>query len=266
MSGLSEIQDETVSLDSVLVDRKRRGSRELEAPRRRETSPGTRSAPTPTLHRDCGRLDAQEEEIVRLRQALELQTANVDTLLREGRRLQALEGQLADLRGASPSPSPQGPFTSPRVAVDTQDASQRSASLATEEAWSLTSTSETSPRAGLGFESVTMSSPSQQFAACEQDSACISAVSNAAGNGRRCSADVEEPWRLVRAILGMLDGMQQKLGAGAADRAGVAGGERWRSVISIDIRILVGVGPSGAGLLGEEGKEEAGRTFMYVLL
>jgi len=72
----------------------------------------------------------------------------------------------------------------------------------------------------------------------------------------------------VRAILGVLDAMQQKLGAGAEKAYRPLGVDGWRSMISVDIRILVGVGTAGAeGAEKDELElEGTGRTFMYVLI
>mmetsp|Transcript_5505 Transcript_5505/g.12860 ORF Transcript_5505/g.12860 Transcript_5505/m.12860 type:complete len:272 (-) Transcript_5505:8-823(-) len=261
LSGVSQIQDETVSLESVRVERRRRQSQESELTELR-TSSEVQSALISSLRDENKRLEVQDEEISKLRKALEVQTTNVDRLLRESQRLQTLEAELAEIGTRS----------------EAQDLCQKSDSLLTEEVWSLTSPSDSTVLGGPGFDSVTMSSPAvgtRQLRNSVHEAAVLSTTATGGDDSRRCSVqdllhladteDTEEPWRLVRTILGVLDAMQQKLGRGAGRLCPSSCGG-WRSMISVDIRILVGVGQAGTGSFGEEAHDETSRTFMYVLI
>lgn len=96
-----------------------------------------------------------------------------------------------------------------------------------------------------------------------------------------CGAVVDEPWRLVCAVLGVLDAMQRKLGTSALQghKAPPRSPDWWRSVQTVDIRVLVAVDTSsadsavsGVGGCNDEGKKQQGQsglnggTFMYVLV
>merc|ERR1712039_318042 len=95
-----------------------------------------------------------------------------------------------------------------------------------------------------------------------------------------CGAVVDEPWRLVCAVLGVLDAMQKKFGTATAEtnKAACRSGDWWRSVQTVDIRVLVAV-ESGASATTKDASDTCpektdnqgysqlkGGTFMYVLV
>merc|ERR1712060_1034326 len=78
-------------------------------------------------------------------------------------------------------------------------------------------------------------------------------------------AQIDEPWRLVHAILGLLDATQQRLASSGTVASQPQNCVRWQSLLSVDIRILVGVGAAGASEAQPEtpGDEGESKTFMY---
>eukprot|EP00419_Tripos_fusus_P054264 CAMPEP_0172801356 /NCGR_PEP_ID=MMETSP1075-20121228/3144_1 /TAXON_ID=2916 /ORGANISM="Ceratium fusus, Strain PA161109" /LENGTH=792 /DNA_ID=CAMNT_0013639399 /DNA_START=141 /DNA_END=2515 /DNA_ORIENTATION=+ len=235
ISGLSVIHDaleaQTLSTESFTIERNRRLSHEQELSELRSASE-VQATLIRKLREENARLEMQEKEIGKLRNALDLQTTNVDTLLRESQRLQALEAELAGLRADQ----------------ERSRLSMRHASCATEESWSLFNSPGTTGPDGSA-------SASAAAKLAKVGSGCDAAVLTASGGSNsggiaaawlpelpQSWAQIDEPWRLVHAILGLLDATQQRLASSGTVASQPQNCVRWQSLLSVDIRILVGVG------------------------